>query len=90
MEFLKCLGLVVLIGLVVTGVTAFVIFGLSGCNPAGSENDTNPEQTHREIIIDDCEYIFVSRRPFSAEMALTHKGNCTNQAGHLVNTNKEY
>ena len=44
----------------------------------GSGNDIHPEDTHRIIKIDGCEYIFVSRRPFSGDMAITHKGDCCN------------
>lgn len=49
---------------------------LTGC--FGSDNDVNPEKTYRIVRIEGCEYIFVSRRPFGAEMALSHKGNCEN------------
>lgn len=42
----------------------------------GVENDVNPETTYRIIEIDSCEYVFISRRPYSSEMAMSHKGNC--------------
>ena len=43
---------------------------------AGMENDLHPEKTYSVITIDECEYIFVSRRPWGGEFSLTHKGNC--------------
>ncbi len=46
------------------------------CSPSGSENDTKPEETYEIKVIDSCEYIYVSRRPWSGEFSLTHKGNC--------------
>ena len=46
------------------------------CSPAGSGNDTKPEETYAIKVIDSCEYIYVSRRPWSGEFSLTHKGNC--------------
>ena len=56
---------------------------LSGCtsnvNLAGSDNDLHPETTYRVIEIEGCEYIYLSRRPWSGEMALSHKGNCKNK-----------
>lgn len=57
-------------------VLVLVLF--TSCNPPGSENDKHPEKTYKIVTIDKCEYIFISRRPFSSEMALTHKGNCSN------------
>ena len=48
---------------------------LTGCTD-GAGNDLHPEQTYKIVVIDSCEYIFVSRRPFSGEFALAHKGNC--------------
>ena len=47
-----------------------------GCNPEGSENDVNIEKSYEVKVLDSCEYIFVSRRPWSGEFSLTHKGNC--------------
>ena len=47
-----------------------------GCNPAGSENDKNPEESYRIVEIDSCEYIYINRRPWEGDMAITHKGNC--------------
>ena len=46
------------------------------CSPAGSENDTKVKETYEIKVIDSCEYIYVSRRPWSSEFSLTHKGNC--------------
>jgi len=42
----------------------------------GMENDINIEKTFTIVEIDSCEYIYINRRPWSGEMALTHKGNC--------------
>lgn len=42
----------------------------------GAENDAHPETSYEIKVIDSCEYIYVSRRPFSGEFSLTHKGNC--------------
>ena len=42
----------------------------------GSGNDAKPEETYEIKVIDSCEYIYVSRRPWSSEFSLTHKGNC--------------
>ncbi len=50
----------------------------SGCSLSGSENDTTPSKTYKIIEIDGHEYIFISRRPWSGEMALAHSGNCKN------------
>jgi hypothetical protein len=50
--------------------------GFAGCAFDGSGNDLHPEKTYKTIEIDSCEYIFISRRPFASDMALTHKGNC--------------
>ena len=47
-----------------------------GCNPEGSENDVNIEKNYEVKVLDSCEYIYVSRRPWSGEFSLTHKGNC--------------
>lgn len=47
-----------------------IIGYLSSCH--GSGNDIRPEETYEIKVIDSCE----SRRPFSAEFSLTHKGNC--------------
>lgn len=46
------------------------------CTLDGYNNDVVPEKTYEVKVIDSCEYIYVSRRPFSAEFSLTHKGNC--------------
>jgi len=48
------------------------------CSPSGSENDINIESSYETIVIEGCEYIYVSRRPWSAEMMMAHKGNCSN------------
>ena len=47
-----------------------------GCNPEGSENDVNIEKSYEVKVLDSCEYIYVSRRPWGGEFSLTHKGNC--------------
>lgn len=47
-----------------------------GCNPEGSKNDVNIEKSYEVKVIDSCEYIYVSRLPWSGEFSLTHKGNC--------------
>lgn len=65
--------LILLLGTLVV----FLILGVSS-KTQGAGNDLSPEKTYRTVIIENCEYIFVSRRPFSAEFSLTHKGNCTN------------
>jgi len=46
------------------------------CSRTGIENDAKPEETYEIKVIDNCEYIYVSRRPWSGEFSLTHKGNC--------------
>ncbi len=43
---------------------------------SGIENDLEPEKYYQVKVIDNCEYIYVSRRPFAAEFSITHKGNC--------------
>lgn len=53
-----------------------VIFCFFSCSPLGSGNDAKPEETYEIKVIDSCEYIYVSRRPWSSEFSLTHKGNC--------------
>jgi hypothetical protein len=56
--------------------TMLVAVIFCGCNPEGSENDVNIEKTYEVKVLDSCEYIYVSRRPWSGEFSLTHKGNC--------------
>lgn len=51
---------------------------LVGCSPYGSDNDVNPGKTYKIIVIEDCEYVIISRRPWAGNMALAHKGNCKN------------
>jgi len=46
------------------------------CTPEGSRNDVNVENSYEVRVLDSCEYIYVSRRPWSGEFSLTHKGNC--------------
>lgn len=46
----------------------------TGCT--GSDNDVNPQDSYRTLEIEGHEYIFISRRPFSSEMAMAHKANC--------------
>lgn len=58
-------------------ILAYLSIGLiSGCVTEGSGNDENPEKTYKIVEIDGCEYIFISRRPWASNMAITHKGNC--------------
>lgn len=56
--------------------TLLVAFLIVSCD--GSENDVHPEETYNIIEIEECEYIFISRRPFAPDMAITHKGDCKN------------
>lgn len=66
MKKLKTFAYILLVGIV------FV-----SCNENnGSENDLRPEQNYQIKIIDSCEYIYVSRRPWGSEFSITHKGNC--------------
>lgn len=71
---MKCRNLISRTAICLYLVLALVFAG--GCSPAGSENDVNPEETYKIIVIDSCEYIYLTRRPWGGEMALTHKGNC--------------
>jgi len=77
-------------GRILTGMAlaaCSVLLGLVGCSPAGSNNDvisvSGREISYRVVVIDDCEYIYLSRRPWGAEMSLAHKGNCTNCANKI-------
>jgi len=55
----------------------FALITLLVCTSCGGAgNDLKPEQNYTIITIDSCEYIFINRRPWGSEMALTHKGNC--------------
>lgn len=58
----------------IVGYTMLVAVIFCGCK--GSENDVNIEKSYEIKVIDSCEYIYVSRRPWSEEFSLTHKGNC--------------
>lgn len=49
---------------------------LAGCH--GADNDLSPGKTYRIYVIEGCEYLLVSRRPWAGDFAMTHKGNCTN------------
>jgi hypothetical protein len=49
---------------------------ISKCEGAG--NDLEPEKTYRIVIIENCEYVYISRRPWDSNMAIAHKGNCNN------------
>lgn len=60
----------------IAGYIMLVAVIFCGCNPQGIENDVNIEKSYEVKVIDSCEYIYVSRRPWSSEFALTHKGNC--------------
>lgn len=42
----------------------------------GVDNDKYPSDNYEIKVIDECEYIYVSRRPWDGSFALTHKGNC--------------
>ena len=44
----------------------------------GADNDLNLEKTYQIKMIDNCEYIYVSRRPYSGEFSLTHKDKSKN------------
>jgi hypothetical protein len=68
--FLKgaALGVLLITALLGTGVL------LSSGPPAGADNDEHPETSYR--VIEGCEYVFVSRRPFGSNMAMAHKGDC--------------
>ncbi len=57
-------------------VTLTGLLVCAGCSPAGSDNDANPEETYSIIEIEGHEYIFISRRPWSGEIAMAHKANC--------------
>lgn len=48
----------------------------SSCD--GINNDRHPEDNYSIKTIDNCEYIYVSRRPWDGNFSLTHKGNCKN------------
>lgn len=56
--------------------TLLVAFLMVSCD--GAYNDVRPEENYKIIEIDGCEYIFISRRPFASDMAITHKGDCKN------------
>ena len=62
-------------------ITTLLVALVSGCVPLGSEDDVNPEGTYRTITIEGHEYIFISRRPWSSEMAMAHKANCKAHKG---------
>lgn len=47
-----------------------------GCK--GQNNDKNIESTYEIKIIDRCQYVYVSRRPYDVGFSITHKGNCNN------------
>lgn len=59
-----------------------LIFGLlilTGCTSfEGVDADITIEDSYKTIVLEGCEYIYVSRRPFSSEMMMAHKGNCKN------------
>ncbi len=49
----------------------------SGCDFSnGSENDVHPDRSYRLVMIEGHEYIFISRRPYGAQMAIAHNANC--------------
>jgi hypothetical protein len=53
-----------------------VFYAIFNFKPKGSENDIYIENSYKVKVIDSCEYIYISRRPWSSEFAITHKGNC--------------
>ena len=52
----------------------FLLSSVLSCK--GDNNDKNPEKNYEIKVIDSCEYIYVSRRPWAGNFSLTHKGNC--------------
>jgi len=73
-HFLAPLGFILIILSVVFAGWHFMLTA----NPDGSDVDTSPETLYEVIQIGGCEYVYLSRRPWGAEMAIAHKGNCTN------------
>ena len=59
-------------------IIIIILISLFFISCGGADNDLNPEKTYQIKMIDNCEYIYVSRRPYSGEFSLTHKGNCKN------------
>ena len=57
---------------------ATIIICVRSYSSLGMDNDINPETSYKVIVIDSCEYIFVSCRPWGSDMSLAHKGNCIN------------
>jgi len=59
-------------------LAALVAISLTSCGSFtdGDNNDINASTSYEVKVIDSCEYIYVSRRPYSVEFSLTHKGNC--------------
>lgn len=55
-------------------IVSLIVF--NSCITDGSENDINPVKSFDVLEIDNCEYIYITRRPFQGNMAITHKGNC--------------
>jgi len=63
--------------LMVTSILILFICGLScGVIDKGGDNDIKPEETYKIVVIDSCEYIVISRRPWGGDIAIAHKGNC--------------
>ena len=69
MKNFKLLRTAAIIGFTVLAVVLFY-----SCE--GIDNDKHPSETYEIKVIDECEYIYVSRRPWSGEFSLAHKGNC--------------
>ncbi len=76
----------IIIGLISLAVICIMTLFILGFN--GARNDKNPEKSYKVVIIEQCEYIYISRRPFSAEFCLSHKGNCKNPI-HIYVDNKK-
>jgi len=38
--------------------------------------ESRANERYEIIVIDSCEYIFMSNNPMDGDMAITHKGNC--------------
>lgn len=58
----------------IVGLMAVLV---GGCGVVdGGDSDVHPEKSYRIIEIEGHEYIFISRRPWSGEMALAHSGDC--------------
>lgn len=70
------ISIIAFIGAAISAFICLIIWANSGYSGAG--NDKTPMASYKTIIIEDCEYIFISRRPYGSDMSLSHKGNCKN------------